>query len=109
MLLNRIELFVNVAKHNSLENTAKAMHVSASSVCQRLKLLEADLGVTLYKKSKSGIELTSAGHTLVATATDILSQLDTLRHKLNRDARVAVQSLTVGGTYILRRNIYRRR
>ena len=99
MLLNRIELFVNVAKHKSLENTARAMHVSASSVCQRLKLLEADLGVTLYKKSKSGIELTGAGHTLLAKGTDILSQLDTLRHMLNRDARVAVQSLTVGGTY----------
>ncbi len=99
MLLNRIELFVTVAKHKSLEKTARAMHVSASSVCQRLKLLETDLGVTLYKKSKSGIELTDAGHTLVATGTDILSQLDRLRTTLNRDARVAVQSLTVGGTY----------
>ena len=99
MLLNRIELFVNVAKYKSLENTARAIHVSASSICQRLKLLEADLGVTLYKKSKSGIELTRAGHTLFAKGTDILSQLDALRHMLNRDARVAVQSLTVGGTY----------
>jgi len=99
MLLNRIELFVAVAKHRSLQNAARAMHVSASSVCQRLKLLETDLGVTLYKKSKSGIELTGAGHTLLARGTDILSQLDSLRNTLNRDARVAIQSLTVGGTY----------
>ena len=99
MLLNRIELFVAVAKHKSLENTARAMHVSASSVCQRLKLLESEFGVPLYKKCQGGIELTDAGHTLLATGTEVLSQLDTLRHKLNRDARVAVQSLTVGGTY----------
>jgi DNA-binding transcriptional LysR family regulator len=99
MLLNRIELFLTVAKHKSLENTARAMHVSASSVCQRLKLLETDFGVTLYKKCQGGIELTGAGHTLLATGTDILSQLDTLRKTLNRDAQVAIQSLTVGGTY----------
>lgn len=99
MLLNRIELFLTVAKHKSLENTAQAMHVSASSVCQRLKLLENDFGVKLYKKCNGGIELTGAGRTLLAAGTEVLSQLDTLRNTLNRDSQVAIQSLTVGGTY----------
>ena len=85
--------------HQSLENAARAMHVGASSVCQRFKLLETDLGMTLYKKSKSAIELTGAGHTLVATGTDIFNRLETLRHKLSRDARVTGQTLTVGGAH----------
>ena len=99
MLLSRIELFLTVAEHKSLEKTARAMHVSASSVCQRLKLLESDLGVTLYKRSKGGIEITDAGHALLATGTDVLSQLDTLRNTLNGDARAATQALSVSGTY----------
>jgi DNA-binding transcriptional LysR family regulator len=34
------------------------MHISASSVCQRLKSLENELGMQLYQRNKEGIELT---------------------------------------------------
>jgi len=99
MLLDRIELFVTVAKHQNLGKTARAMHVSASSVCQRLKSLENDFGVKLYKKNKEGIELTGAGHTLLTRGSEVLSQLDTLRKTLNENASEAARSLIVGGTY----------
>src|SRR5438093_3587512 len=99
MLLDRIELFVTVAKHHNLGKTARAMHVSASSVCQRLKSLENDFGVKLYKKNKEGIELTGAGHTLLTRGSEVLSQLDTLRKTLNENASEAARSLIVGGTY----------
>jgi DNA-binding transcriptional LysR family regulator len=99
MLLNRIELFVTVAKHQNLGKTAREMHVSASSVCQRLKSLENDFRVKLYRKKKEGIELTRAGQTLLTTASEVLNQLDTLRKTLNRDSEIAARLLSVGGTY----------
>jgi LysR family transcriptional regulator, low CO2-responsive transcriptional regulator len=107
MLLNQIELFITVAKHHHLGKTAEEIHVSASSVCQRLKSLENGLGVKLYKKKREGIELTGAGETLLTTASDFLNQLDRLKKTLNSsdsqpvnsDSQPAVQSLTVGGTY----------
>jgi DNA-binding transcriptional LysR family regulator len=97
--LNRIELFVMVARHHNLGKTAREMHVSASSVCQRLKSLENDFGVKLYRKKKEGIELTGAGQTLVTAANDVLNHLENLRKTLNYDSAAALQSLTVGGTY----------
>jgi len=97
--LNRIELFVRVAKHHNLGKTAREMHVSVSSVCQRLKSLENDFGVKLYAKNKEGIELTGPGQILVTAATDVLNQLENLKKMLNHDSEVTVQSLTVGGTY----------
>ena len=99
MLLNRIELFVTVAKHHNLGKTAREMHVSASSVCQRLKSLENDFGIKLYKKTKEGVRLTGAGQTLLATGSDVLNRLDTLRKTLNPDSETAVRPLTIGGTY----------
>src|SRR5688572_13767648 len=99
MLLDRIELFVNVAKHQNLAKTARGMHVSPSSVSQRLKSLESDFGVKLYKKNKEGIELTTAGHTLLTTASEVLNQIDTLRKTLNPHCEAAVEHLTVGATY----------
>lgn len=99
MLLDRIALFVNVAKHQSLTKTARGMHVSPSSVSQRLKSLENDFGVKLYKRNKDGIELTNAGRTLLSTASQVLNQLDTLRKTLNPSSEKAVQRLVVGATY----------
>jgi DNA-binding transcriptional LysR family regulator len=99
MLLDRIELFVNVAKHQNLAKTARGMHVSPSSVSQRLKSLENDFGVKLYKRNKNGIELTNAGRTVLSTASQVLDQLDTLRKTLNPQLETPVQTLTVGATY----------
>jgi DNA-binding transcriptional LysR family regulator len=99
MLLNRIELFVNVAKFHSLTKTARGMHVSPSSVSQRLKSLENDFGAKLYKRNKGGIELTDAGRILLTTASQVLNQLETLRHTLNPNSEKAVQTLAIGATY----------
>jgi LysR family transcriptional regulator, low CO2-responsive transcriptional regulator len=97
MLLGRIELFVAVAKHQNLGKAARERHVSASSVCQRLKFLEDDFGVKLYKKNKGGIELTGAGQSLLRTASEVLNQLQTLKKTLNHNSETTVQSLTIGG------------
>ena len=99
MLLDRIALFVNVATHQSVAKTARSMHVSPSSVCQRLKSLENDFGVKLYSKTQNGIELTNNGRTLLSTAGQVLNQIDTLRKTLNPSSEKAVQKLVVGATH----------
>jgi DNA-binding transcriptional LysR family regulator len=98
MLLERIELFINVAKHHNLAKTAREMHVSASSICQRLKSLENDFAVKLYRRNKYGIELTSAGRILLTAASDILTRIERLKTIVKRDV-LAVETLTVGGTH----------
>ena len=99
MLFDRIELFVNAAKHQNLAKTAREMHVSASSVCQRLRLLESDFGVKLYRRTKTGIELTEAGETVVSTASDVFTRLETLRERFRHKPEVQPQTLVIGGTY----------
>jgi DNA-binding transcriptional LysR family regulator len=98
MLLERIELFVNVAKHHNLAKTAREMHVSASSVCQRLKTLENDFAVKLYKRNKYGIELTGAGQILLTAASDVLTRIERLKTVVKNDF-IPVETLTVGGTH----------
>src|SRR5688572_10517805 len=99
MILSRIQLFVSVAKHQNLTKTAREMHVRASSICQRLKSLEDDFGVKLYERTKTGIELTELGQTLLEAANDVFDRFETLRTRLHRKAAVSEQSLRMGGTY----------
>src|SRR5690242_14406276 len=99
MLLDRIELFVNVAEHQNLAKTARGMHVSPSSVSQRLKSLERDFNAKLYRRHKDGIELTQAGRTLLNTARQVLQELDTLRRTLNPNAEKPVKTLMIAATH----------
>jgi DNA-binding transcriptional LysR family regulator len=99
MFLDRIQLFVSVAKYQNLAKTAREMHVSASSVCQRLKSLESDFGVKLYKRKNTGIEITEAGETLLAIASDVVTNFETLRAKFRREVDAPERILKVGGTY----------
>jgi DNA-binding transcriptional LysR family regulator len=99
VLLNRLELFVKVAQQQNLAKTARGMHVSPSSVSQRLKCLEKDFGAKLYKRTRHGIELTNAGRVFLSTAHHILTELDTLRTSLCPNSEKNIQTLSVGGTF----------
>jgi LysR family transcriptional regulator, cyn operon transcriptional activator len=98
MLLNQIELFVTVAKSQSLAKTARQIHVSPSSVSQRLKSLESEIGAKLYQKSKEGIRLTDAGRVLLEGANEILFQIETVKRNINSRPPAQAESLVVGGT-----------
>ena len=98
MLLNQIELFVTVAKSQSLAKTARQIHVSPSSVSQRLKSLECEMGAKLYQKSKEGIRLTDAGRVLLEGASEILLQIETVKKNINSRPPARAESLVVGGT-----------
>jgi LysR family transcriptional regulator, low CO2-responsive transcriptional regulator len=98
MLLNQIELFVTIAKSQNLAKTARLIHVSPSSVSQRLKSLESEMGAKLYQKCKEGIKLTDAGHVLLDGANEILRQIETVKKNINSHRPTAAESLVVGGT-----------
>jgi LysR family transcriptional regulator, low CO2-responsive transcriptional regulator len=99
MLLNQIELFVTVAQSQNLAKTARRIHVSPSSVSQRLKSLENEMGAKLYQKCKEGIKLTDAGRMLLESANEILSQIETVKKNINSLSFAKAESLVVGGTY----------
>jgi DNA-binding transcriptional LysR family regulator len=99
MVLNQIELFVTVAKNKNLGKTARQMRVSVSSICQRLKALENELGAKLYVKRKYGVELTPGGQTLLKTATEVLDQLESLTKGLTHRVENTAETLSIGSTY----------
>jgi LysR family transcriptional regulator, transcriptional activator of the cysJI operon len=99
VLFDRLELFVKVALLQNLAKAARAIHVSPSSISQRLRLLEKDFGAKLYKKNKHGIELTNAGRVFLSTANQVLTELDTLRTSLCPNSEKNIKTLSVGGTF----------
>jgi DNA-binding transcriptional LysR family regulator len=59
-----LQLFVAVADSGSITHGAMRAHLALASASARIKGLEADLGVTLVRRRRRGVELTAAGESL---------------------------------------------
>lgn len=56
--------FLYVAKYKSATRAAKELYTSQPAVTRTIKLLEADLGCSLFVRSKNGMDLTKEGEIL---------------------------------------------
>lgn len=63
MNLNALRTFLAIAETGSLVRASEVLNITQSTVTARLKGLEDDLGQTLFRRGKSGAQLTAAGAT----------------------------------------------
>jgi DNA-binding transcriptional LysR family regulator len=97
---------VAVAEQLSFQRAADTLGVNRSSVSRRVRLVEQRLGLTLFKRSYAGVQPTAAGARFLATAREILSQLDNALQTANsahavgaRQVRIAILS-SMGSGYL---------
>ncbi len=76
MSLTQLRYFVAVAEEGQVSRAARKLHVSQPPMSQRLRELEAELGVTLFDRGAKGMRLTSAGARFLTTAQRVLTELD---------------------------------
>lgn len=73
--LNTLPTFVAAARQPTLRRAAEALHVTHSAVSQQLRLLEQQLGVTLFERRGRRLVLNAAGQALLAEAEPALAAL----------------------------------
>ena len=81
--MNQIQLrsFVVIADHGSFSKAARSLHISTQALMQQIRLLERDLGVSLFNRSHQGVTLTQAGRHFYEGAKHILSYSESLRRE----------------------------
>ena len=72
MKTSRYEVFLKIVETRSLTRTAAFFGCTQSAVSQLVRALEADLGVTLLARSKSGVRLTAEGEYLLPSMQQIV-------------------------------------
>jgi DNA-binding transcriptional LysR family regulator len=77
-----LQLFVAVAETRSITGGAGRVHLALASASERIKGLEAALAVPLLKRVRRGVELTSAGESLLDHARIVLHNVDALHGDL---------------------------
>lgn len=94
MLNREIETFLAVAAAGSINKAARLLNITQSSVSQRLKKLEEDVGSVLIDRRKGGrsIQLTHAGESFFLVAENMQAMLQRIT-----DAPFRGGSLRIGG------------
>ena len=74
--LSDLDAFMAVARARSFRGAAGLSNVSASSLSEALKRLEADLGVRLLNRTTRSVTPTEAGERLLQQLTPALSDIE---------------------------------
>ena len=67
---------VEVARLGSLSKAAESLLVAQPNVSRSIKLLEADIGINIFKRTSKGMELTVEGEEFISYAVRILNQIE---------------------------------
>src|ERR1700748_251860 len=86
-------LFIAVADSRSITRGADRAHLALASASARIKGLEQAFGVALFKRGRRGVELTSAGESLLDHARIIMRELAAMRGALGAYATGARASV----------------
>lgn len=89
--LNALRAFAAAARHQHFAKAADELHVTAGAISRQIRLLEEELGQTLFERLPQGVRLTVQGRAL---ATEIAPHLDGLTRAVAR-ARLKSSVLTV--------------
>lgn len=80
MQLDSIRSFLHVAETGSFSVAAQRLKVMQSTITGRIQALEKELGCVLFRRGRSGAELTPAGRDFRIHAEQIVQSWDRARH-----------------------------
>ncbi|WP_272661012.1 LysR family transcriptional regulator [Providencia sp. PROV150] len=81
--LEDIRVFVTVARLMSFSQAASQLLVSPAYVSKRIKLLEENLGQTLFFRTARSIKLTHEGQIILRSSEVMLAELEQMQQQLN--------------------------
>jgi len=79
MELYQLRSFAAVAESGHLTRAADRLHISQPALSAQIKALEDELGVALFDRHPSGMELTHAGRSLLPEAHKVVAAAQVLR------------------------------
>ena len=73
---HRLKYFLRIAEEGSITRAAGVLGIAQPALSRQLQLLEDDLGIALFHRTRRGVELTEAGERLRASTAAPLRQLE---------------------------------
>ena len=104
--IEKLGTFIRAAETLSFSETAKQLHISQPSVSHHIKVLEQQLGTSLFTRINTGLVLTEAGRVLLPWARRLIHDthnMQAMMSSLQDDVvgELRITCSTTAGKYIL--------
>src|SRR3954463_16595465 len=74
--LDALRIFAVAARHMSFTEAASELHLTQSAVSHRIRGLEEELGISLFKRLTRRLELTAQGRILAHKVDHAIGEID---------------------------------
>lgn len=106
MEFRQLQYVVQLAEDQNFSRAAEKLHIAQPSLSQQLSKLEKEIGVQLFQRDTSSVNLTHAGHIFVDRAQKIIDMIEQLRIEMDdlsqmRSGKLVIGSLPITGSHIL--------
>lgn len=81
--LTDLQLFVNVHDSGTMTEGAARTHMTLAAASERVKGMEASVGVPLFRRGPKGVKATAAGNAFMQHARLVLRQVDRMQGELD--------------------------
>ena len=96
--MEQLESFVAVAEEQHFGRAAVRLHITQPPLSRRIQLLEEQLGVDLFDRSRRAVRLTAAGRVFLVDARKILALAQEAALSAQRMPRGEIGVVTIGFT-----------
>src|ERR1700743_768150 len=96
MELRHLRQFIAVAEEGHITRAAERLGMQQPPLSQRIKAIERELHVQLFRPKPRGVELTEAGQAFLVNARAVLGQLDHAFETTRRAARGEEGRISIG-------------
>ncbi len=96
--LQNLRRFLAIAEHGNMTRAARTLGIVQPALSRSIKLLEDDLGVTLFERTSHGIVLTVYGQQLVPYARAIMTDVKRATEELQATKGLLAGHVTFGVT-----------
>ncbi|WP_283139361.1 LysR family transcriptional regulator [Rhizohabitans arisaemae] len=96
MDLKQLTALITVAEVGSITKAARLLHLVQPAVTRQIRLLEEEMGVRLFERTRHGMVPTAAGEVLIERSRRALHELERARAEIRPEPRVVTGIVTVG-------------
>lgn len=100
MDIDQARTFLAITAHGSFVAAARQLHLTQSTVSARIRRLEDELGICLFKRNRAGASLTTAGRRFLDYAKRLVLTADQARDEVGLPERYRA-SIRIGGRIAL--------
>ena len=95
MTTKSLEYFLVVVKHLNISKAAKELFISQPALSKQISQLEAELGVSLFDRTKHSLKLTHAGEVLLSETNELFKKQDELIQRVRAAGNVSDSTAVV--------------